>query len=121
MPNIAVVFRDEMRRLAKKEVRAAIGPLKKRVAELTRTNATWKRMVPQLERTVARLEEQAKERSLHGVLEGSKELKGVRIGPRSIRAQRKRLKLTRAEFGRLAGVSSNTIYLWETGEVSPRA
>ena len=120
MPNIAVVFRDEMRRLAKKEVRPAVAPLKKKVAELTRTNAAWKRMIPQLERTVARLEGQAKARQLEGVQRGAQAVKGVRIGPRSIAAQRRRLKLTRAEFGRLAGVSANTIYLWETGEVSPR-
>ncbi len=40
--------------------------------------------------------------------------------PRSIAAQRKRLKLSRKDFGNLVGVSANTIYLWETGEVSPR-
>ena len=64
MPNIGAVLRDEIQRLARKEIRAAVGPLKKRVVELTRTNAALKKKVPQLERTVARLEKEAKARQL---------------------------------------------------------
>ena len=120
MPNIGVLLKDEIRRLAKKEVRAVVLPLKKKVAELTRTNAALKKKVPILEKAVARLEKEAEARQLQAVREGEKEVEGVRIGPRSVAAQRKRLQLTRAEFGSLAGVSANTIYLWETGEVSPR-
>ncbi len=44
----------------------------------------------------------------------------TRLRPRSIASKRKRLKLSRKDFGKLVGVSANTIYLWETGEVSPR-
>lgn len=120
MPNLATVFRDEIRRLARKELRATVGPLKKRVADLTSSNAALKKQVPALEKAVTRLEKEAEARQLRTVREGEKEVEGVRIGPRSIAAQRKRLKLTRAEFGRLAGVTANTIYLWEKGEVSPR-
>lgn len=120
MPNIGAVLKDEIRRLARKEIRATVGPLKKRVTELSRTNSTWKKKVPALEKAVAELEKEAEARRLQGVQAGAKELKGARIGPRSIAAQRKRLKLTRAEFGSLAGVSANTIYLWEMGEVTPR-
>ena len=120
MPNIGAVLKDEIQRLARKEVRAAVNPLKKRVAELTRTNAALKRTVPRLQKTVARLEGEAKQRQLHAVQKGAGDAKGTRLGPRSIRAQRKRLKLSRKDFGVLAGVSSNTIYLWENGEVSPK-
>ncbi len=55
-----------------------------------------------------------------GVWAGASKMKGTRLGPRSIAAHRKRLKLSRKDFGTLAGVSANTIYLWETGEVSPK-
>ena len=120
MPNIGAVLKEEIQRLARKEIRAFVGPLKKRVAELSRANADYKSEIPRLLKTVARLEEEAKIRQLRGVRAGAKELKGVRIGPRSIAAQRKRLGLSRKDFGALAGVSSNTIYLWETGGVSPR-
>ncbi|MCZ6688321.1 MAG: helix-turn-helix domain-containing protein [Planctomycetota bacterium] len=120
MPNIAAVLREEIVRLARKELRATIGSLRKRVAELTRSNAALKKKVPSIEREVARLSKEAEARQIQVIRAGAKELKGVRIGPRSIQAQRKRLKLTREEFGKLAGVSANTIYLWEIGEVSPR-
>ncbi|MCZ6692024.1 MAG: helix-turn-helix domain-containing protein [Planctomycetota bacterium] len=120
MPNIAAVLREEIIRLARKEFRATIGPLRKRVAELTRSNAALKKTVPALEREIARLSKEAEARQIQSIRVGAKELKGIRIGPRSIQAQRKRLRLTREEFGKLAGVSANTIYLWETGGVSPR-
>ncbi len=120
MPNIAAVLKEEIQRLARKEVRAAVGPLKKRVTELSRTNADLKRKVPQLEKTVARLNEEAKARQLQAVQKGGKAAAGTRVGPRSIAAQRKRLKLTREQFGQVAGVSSNTVYLWETGQVDPK-
>ena len=120
MPNLAVVLKDEIRRLAKKEVRAVAGPLRKRIAELERSGATYKRQLPGLLKTVARLEGEAKQRQLLGVRRGAEAPKGSRLGPRSIAAQRKRLKLTRKDFGLLAGVSANTIYLWENAEVAPK-
>ncbi len=119
MPNLGLVLKEETQRLARKEVRAAVSLLKKRVAELTRANVALKRTVPQLERIVARLEAEAKKRQLQAVQTGAK-AKGARLGPRSIAAQRKRLKLSRKDFGQLVGVSVNTIYLWEIGEASPR-
>ena len=120
MPNIAVVLKDEVRRLAKKEVRAVAGPLRKRIADLEKSNSAYKRQVPQLQKIVARLEAEAKARQLEGVQKGAKETTGARVGPRSIAAQRMRLKLTRKDFGTLAGVSANTVYLWENGEVTPK-
>ena len=69
---------------------------------------------------MARLEAEAKARQLAGVQKGAKNTRGTRLGPRSIAAQRKRLKLSRKDFGQLVGVTSNSIYLWETGEVSPK-
>ncbi|MCZ6688314.1 MAG: hypothetical protein O7H41_01800, partial [Planctomycetota bacterium] len=80
MPNIAAVLREEIVRLARKEVRATVGPLKKRVAELTRSNAALKKTVPALEREVARLSKEAEARQIQVIRAGAKELEGVRIG-----------------------------------------
>ena len=122
MPNLGAVLKEEIQRLARKEIRATVGPLKKKVAELARANATYKREIPRLMKTVSRLEAEAKSRKLTAVQTGAqgKAKKGTRLGPRSIASQRKRLGLSRKDFGQLAGVSSNTIYLWEMGEVTPR-
>ena len=120
MPNLGAVLKEEIQRLARKEVRAVVTPVKRRVAELTRTYVALKRQVPHLEKTVARLEVEAKARQLEGVQKGTKDTRGTRLGPRSIASQRKRLKLSRRDFGQLVGVTANSIYLWETGEVSPK-
>ena len=122
MANIGAILKEEIRRLARREIRAAVKPLKTRLAELTRTNAALKRKIPALEKTVARLEDEARQRQLQAVQTRAKVTpqKGTRLGPRSIASQRKRLKLARKDFGKLIGVSANTVYLWERGDVSPR-
>jgi DNA-binding transcriptional regulator YiaG len=48
------------------------------------------------------------------------ELAGVRFSARSVRAQRKRLKLSAADYGKLVGVSGLTVYNWESGKAHPR-
>ena len=50
MPNVASVLREEIIRLARKEIRQQVGPLKKTNAELRRTVATLKRDVTELKR-----------------------------------------------------------------------
>ncbi len=75
MPNIGAVLKEEIQRLARKEIRAAVTPLKTRVAELTRTNAALKKKVPALEKTVARLEEEAKQSQLRAVQPGRRRRK----------------------------------------------
>lgn len=120
MPNVNAVLREEILRLARKEIRATVGPLKKKVADLRRLSSSLKQKVETLEKATARLSEEAEARGLQKVRAGEEDTRGARLGPRSIRSQRGRLGLTRDEFGRLAGVSANAVYLWETGRVSPR-
>jgi len=43
-----------------------------------------------------------------------------RFSVRSVVAQRKRLGLSAADFGKLLGVSGATIYGWESGKTRPR-
>lgn len=44
----------------------------------------------------------------------------VRFSAQSVRAQRKRLKLSAADYGKLVGVSGLTVYSWEHGNSRPR-
>ena len=120
MPNLGTVLKEEIRRLARREIRTVAGPLQKRLAESRRHVADLRRRVAALEGTVATLKREADARRLEKARTGVAETGGARIGARSIRSQRKRLKLTREEFGRVIGVSANTIYLWENGKVAPR-
>ena len=120
MSNLGTVLKEEIKRLARKEIRSAVGPVQKRLAEARRTVADLKRRLGAMEDVVERLKREADARRLEAARTGAGEDKSARIGARSIRSQRKRLKLTREEFGRILGVSANTVYLWETGKVTPR-
>jgi DNA-binding transcriptional regulator YiaG len=45
----------------------------------------------------------------------------IRYSAASVKAQRKRLGLSAAEFGKLNGVTAHTIYSWEHGTSRPRS
>ncbi len=53
MPNVASVLREEISRLARKEIRQQVGPLKKTNAELRRTVTALKSEVAALRRGVS--------------------------------------------------------------------
>jgi DNA-binding transcriptional regulator YiaG len=119
MPNVAVVLRDEIRRLARKEIREHVGPLKKTNAELRRTVAALKRDVAALQRSLKFLEQQESRRLASKPKQG--EAAGVRFSPKWLKADRKRLGLSAKDYGRLVGVAALTIYNWEGGKSKPRA
>jgi len=121
MPNIATVLKDEIRRLAKKEVKANTSSTKGAVAQFRRDIAKLKRLVQAQEKEVAFLKAQERKRlGQPQATNGEEELEGVRHSARSVQAQRKRLKLSAADFGKLVGVSGLTVYSWEHGKRRPR-
>ena len=46
--------------------------------------------------------------------------KTVRFAAKGLRAQRDQLRLSQTDFGKLLGVSAQSIYNWERGETRPR-
>ena len=44
----------------------------------------------------------------------------IRFSAKSVAAQRKRLGISAADFGKLIGVSGQTVYAWEQGVSRPR-
>ncbi|MDJ0522767.1 MAG: helix-turn-helix domain-containing protein [Planctomycetota bacterium] len=119
MPNIAAVLREEIQRLARKEVRAATLPMKKHRAEDRSAIAALKRKVAALEREIAFLRKQEKKRIEEEP--AAKEAEGVRFSPKWIAADRRRLGISAKDYGALVGVSMLTIYNWEKGKSKPRA
>jgi DNA-binding transcriptional regulator YiaG len=112
-------MRDEITRLARKEIRQQVEPLKKTNAQLRRSVATLKGELAALQRTLRFLESQEKRR-----LETPpqpEESKSVRFSPNWLKADRRRLALSAEDYGRLVGVSSVTIYSWESGKSKPSA
>jgi DNA-binding transcriptional regulator YiaG len=119
MANMAVVLRDEIRRLARKEIRAMVGTTQKAVAQFRKEIADLKRQLGEQQKSVAQLRKLLAEReALPAAEEESAE--SVRFSARSVRSQRRRLGLSAADYGRLVGVSALTIYNWESGKSRPR-
>ena len=119
MPNIATVLKEEIRRLARKEIKAHTSSTKHAVAQYRRDIARLKRLVQQQEKKIAFVAAQAQNR--RDQPQTAKEpLAGVRFSARSVRAQRKRLGLSADDYGKLVGVSGLTIYNWEHGKARPR-
>jgi DNA-binding transcriptional regulator YiaG len=122
MPNVATVLKEEINRLARKEVRAKTEPLAARLSELRRAVAACHRQVAELAKTVAGLK--AKVMPAEGISAAGvagQELEKARINHRRIAALRARLGLSRNQMAQLLGVNANSIYLWEQGKTRPRA
>jgi DNA-binding transcriptional regulator YiaG len=119
MPNIAMVLKDEIRRLAKSEIKANISSTKQAVAQYRRDIAKLKRLIQGQQKEIAFLKAQERKRLGQPAAKDNGELEGVRHSARSVRAQRRRLGLSREDFGKLVGVSPLTVYYWELGKARP--
>lgn len=122
MPNVQTVLREEIQRLARKEVRAHTSALKKQILEQRRTIAALWREVTELKRTQAFLEKREKRRLVKAQdATSAKEADGVRFSPKWVASDRKRLGISAKDYATLVGVSMLTIYNWEKGKSKPRA
>ena len=156
MANIGTVLKQEITRLARKEAKAAIEPLRKASATARRDVAALKREVADLQRQLrtarrapAAAPAEAGE-AFAGLLacpackgplaglgcpacgEAYADDDGVlrlrepadaptRFSAKGLKSLRARTGLSAADFGRLAGVSGQSIYHWEAGKTTPGA
>ena len=124
MPNIASVFKAEIARLARKELRGNSEGLKKTVAAQRTDIASLKRRVQALEAMVKRLAKDSDAEQRRSRPEPSEAtesgLSGLRFRPAGMAANRKRLGLSAADFGLLVGATGQSIYAWEAGKAKPR-
>lgn len=118
MPNLASVLKDEILRLARKEVRSEIDGLKKASAQFRANIAALKRQVSTLEKQQARLEKKGPKNQPIEV--GSEGATKFRFSAKRFAAQRQKLGLSAGDMGTLIGVSAQTIYHWEGGKTRPR-
>lgn len=119
MPNIAALLKQEITRLARKEVRGAAGTLKKASAHHRHAIAALRRQVAQLQRQLAALGRRLEKGGAGAP--STAETPKVRFVARGLRSHRARLGLSAAEYGKLVGVSAQSIYNWEQGAARPRA
>jgi len=117
MPNIASILKQEITRLARKELKANTESLKKAVSGYRSEIASLKRRIDTLERQAKKT---AKASSAMPV-EGADSDTAYRWRAAGFAQHRKRLGLSAADTGRLLGVSGLTVYKWEGEQARPRA
>lgn len=120
MTNIATVLKNEIARVARKEVRAETKSLKKAVAGYRAEIAALKRRAQALEQEVRRL---SKSSAKAKPVDSSETAEAVsqRFSAKSLATHRRRLGLSAADCGLLVGASGLSIYKWESGKARPRA
>jgi len=118
MPNIGTVLRDEIAKLSRRETRRQVDPAKKATAQHRRDIAELKRQVAQLERQVALLSR----RTLGAppTVPSDATATPARFSAKGLRSQRSRLGLAATDFGKLLGVSAQSVYNWERELARPR-
>jgi len=124
--NIASVFKDEVARQVRRQLRGETESLKKASNRYRSDIAALKRRIDALEKQVSHLEKSAKANAPPAAtVDPDTKLRfkpqaKLRFKAQGIRAQRTRLDLSAPEMGALIGVSAQTIYNWETGKTRPR-
>ena len=116
MPNLAGVLKEEIRRLARKEIKAELAATKKTSAQHRKDIAALKRQIRDQNRTIASLERASRKTGTTGAKNNST---SVRFSPQWLQAHRERLELSAADYAALVGVSPLTIYNWEKGKTRP--
>ena len=121
MPTLAATLRTEIRRLAGVEVQKTLrrlGRIQKQIKALRLASRRQKLALSGVERGVHRLTDRLASRGSRAGFRAP--AGGPRVPPRTIRALRRRFKMTRVRFAKLVGVSPGSIFGWETGRTVPR-
>lgn len=119
MPNIASVFKEEIARVARKEVRGETQRLKKSSTQSRTDIAALKRRIQGLEQQLRQVAKAGAGKTAPG--EAVDAASNLRFSAKGLAAQRSRLKLSATEVALLLGVSAQSIYKWEAGKARPRA
>jgi DNA-binding transcriptional regulator YiaG len=122
MPNIATILKAEISRVARKEVRAEIETLKKASVLHRSSIAALRRQVSALEKELRSVAKGSRRRAPTETAASEAAGSGParRFSASRLAAHRSKLDLSAAAYGKLAGVSGQTIYNWEQGKARPR-
>lgn len=122
MPNVGSVLREEIARLSRREIRKQTQHTKKLTAEHRHHIVALNRKLIELERTLAKLVRHASRRASAAAGRSGDGAEGpkLRFVAKGLRSHRNRLGLSAVDFGKLVGVSANSVYAWESGATTPR-
>lgn len=117
MANLNSILKAEMSRLARKEIRAVMDPLRTASAAHRKEIAELKRQVASLQRELKGLSRPSR----MSPATGEASTGSTRFSAKGLKSMRARLGISAAEFGLLIGASGQSVYNWETGKAVPRA
>jgi len=118
MPNLASALKDEIARVARKEIRKETEGLKKASAQFRAEISSLKRRVVDLEKAAARLNKTVG--TGKRTLADPDQAPRVRFSAKGLASLRVRFGLSAADMGALLGVSAQTVYNWEAEKTRPR-
>lgn len=121
MANIGSIFKSEISRLARKELRGAVGGLKKSANAHRSEIAALKRRIQTLEQALRRLSKDRANTAPAAADDDGTPGATLRFSAKGLASQRKRLGLSAHEVGLLVGASSQSVYNWEQAKARPRA
>ncbi len=107
-------LQTEISRLARREIKKELDPVKRVNASQRRLIANLRRDMNELQREVAKLNRELGKAAPSEISEESEPK--FRITGKGIASLRKRLGLTQAEFAKLAGASTPSVVKWEKHE-----
>jgi transcriptional regulator with XRE-family HTH domain len=114
MSNIAKILKEEIQRLARREIKDATTGLRKDNVKLKRTIGEHKRRIKELEKQNKKLStEIEKQIPQPAAPVPDTEVQKARITAKMIKAIRKQLGITQKEFASLIGISLGSVASWE--------
>jgi DNA-binding transcriptional regulator YiaG len=122
MPNLAQTLKQEISRIARKEVRDDIAALRKAVTAHRSEIAALKRTVKELG-TQLRMAQKAVRRAAPVVVEHKDAGRPGRkpsFSAERLKAKRQALGMNQVQMAQLLGISSLSLWKWESGQVTPR-
>jgi DNA-binding transcriptional regulator YiaG len=109
MPNVMQVLRNEITRLARKEVKGSVSKVHKPTVQLKHDVAALKRTVSALVKANNIMQGVLEKMVSAQPAEAPEQDAKARITGKGIRSLRKKLRLSQVEFGRLVGVTAQAV------------
>ncbi len=118
MPNIQQVMSEEIRRLARKELKTELTEMKKQFAAMRKLIVEQNRHIKALEKLAPA--PVATPKAAPQPTDEAAPSKAVRITADRIRKLREKLGLPQSKFAVLLGVNLHSVHFWEAGKTEPR-
>ena len=118
MAKLEAVIKESIARGARRQIRAAVMPLRREIVRLRLRVAQLQGTLTTLQRTAAGWKRIMEAAPLVPPV-SEEEATSARLSPRLIRSLRKRLGLSQTALARLVGVSAPAVAHWEAGNATP--